>query len=880
MVFQVGCDESWKPIFMTSSAPLLADYLTPINLWMADQEDRPEFSILDLLNHLVAQFNEFQNQVMQGNVSADTSAKLAEELAKMMQQNVAVETAEKKIKQEEEEEENVAGGATPVFVGLPAAVADQGAPAMPPAIPREFVVATADSFEDEIFPALRNFLQGENFRAYEVEEWVRRVRNEVEKGNLDVALRIVRDDAMNGGPLPESVQKYYQEAAEPLLRRFERMHRERNQIRYNRAGLTDEAADRLQVEAEGFRDQTATKLMGFTATPIGNVLSHWEITIVGDSIDPSSPLGMQLVEWTLHHGRMDGLSNSNVVRPTDVQLEMLMPVDFPNRGPTLRLIAPRFKDVHRLNLSLSSSQSSMNSDPRSTLTVSTDMESPGVWDSHMSLQELIQVIRSRLESAEVDLGAGKDGSLATLGGFWRTYTCVSPVAVGRPEAEHSGQITLPSSALAELFNNQGGGGGFARRHMMGSGGLQQSGGPMTFEISSMGGRRSFCGVVEFTAEEGTVIVPDWMAKNLGVSLGEEVHVRRVYVPKGIYMKLQPHDARYAAVGDTKRMLEWVLSRYTAVAAGDTLVVNYRGQDHQFDILDVSPGRAIRLIDSDVAVELAPPLSGEEIPKIVDDEAAGGDASSLMKPESDSASISVPETPGHSLISNQVAGEEGVDWNSCPNCRRAIPILSFDRHTLQCARLTWFCELCQVAVEKRAQQEHLEQLHASIFCDCGHECEIRDLEAHKSSQCPLRSRPCDFCKLEMPNAEMRAHEQMCGSKTEKCEQCGLYIQMRDLSGHADVCGIADQSMPPRRFNYGEGGGDDWGGAPVARARKEQEYLMCPHCQQPCEHLDDLQVHLLISHPELAEADAKEEAEEQAKEAAFEFEPPSDKVQFKE
>ena len=85
-------------------------------------------------------------------------------------------------------------------------------------------------------------------------------------------------------------------------------------------------------------------------------------------------------------------------------------------------------------------------------------------------------------------------------------------------------------------------------------------------------------------------MPDWMAKNLGVNLGEEVQVRRVYVPKGIYMKLQPHDARYAKVGDTKRMLEWVLSRY------DTLVVSYRGEDHRFDILDVSPGRAIRLID--------------------------------------------------------------------------------------------------------------------------------------------------------------------------------------------------------------------------------------------------------------------------------------------
>jgi hypothetical protein len=920
--FQIGTDDHWRPMFMTSSAPLLGGFLEPVNLWIEREGARPEFSVTDLLNHL----NELQRSVVQnfgagfgrgyampapaavpaaGAPNGDkTTVDFAAALERMLQSQAKKAKSSENAVGEEGEGGNEWEDNSPRSIGSDEEEmqreADAGvaaAPAAaPPAPPVQRVAATAELFEAEIIPALRAFLEGEHFQAYEVDEWTRRVQSVVQQGRLDEALRLVREEALNGAPLPAVLEKYYAPDA-PLMEQLERMHRQRNRVYYTRDGLSEEAAEHLQAEAESLRETNATRVLGFIAAPCGNALGHWDVTLLGESFDPSSPLGMQLIEWTMNHGRGDGLagSNSNVVRPADVQIEMLMPQDFPARGPTFRLIAPRFRDVHRLNLCLSRSASPAGDDERTAMTVSRDFDT--AWDPSQSLNDIVASVRARLEDAEVDLEAGKDASLATVGGFWRTYVCVSPAAVGKPEMEHSGQITLPSSALEQLFNqNQqpygnGGFGGRGRLRMFGSAGLQQSGGPMTFEISTSGGRRSFCGVGEFTAEEGSCVVPAWMAKNLELQVGEELHVRRVYVPKGIYMKLQPHDARYAKVGDTKRMLEWVLSRYTAVASGDTLVVNYRGQDFSFNILEVSPGKAIRLIDSDVAVDFAPPLSGEEVPKQMME--AEGDHDNNNHHDAPVATAAPPAAAvaaaptGQALGGHTLSGTEGVDWKKCPNCRRGIPIATFDRHTLQCARLQWFCELCQTAIEKRSQAEHMESLHAMLFCDCGTELEARAMAAHRQNDCVLRDRNCSYCQLRMPHAELLVHEQQCGSKTEKCDQCGLYIKVRDLVGHGAVCGIADVAVPPRRFSGGRD--NDWGAG--GGGGRRDDLFSCPHCQEPFVAIDDLEVHILVTHGELQEGAApmavsppvspKPAAAAAPRtpppvETPFVFEPPSDDV----
>ncbi len=529
--FQVGTDDQWRPMFLTFLDQNSSELLSPINSWIEQQSSRQDFTVIQLLEHLnVLRRTAVGVGKIEEKSEDKSAAKFAAALEKMMQGR------EKKIKGEDGGGE---GGNAPTAEGAATGlVAAVDAPAAPlPPVPVHRVHATAAHFDAEIIPALRDFLQGEHFQAYEIDEWCRRIQMLVARDEIDEALRVIHDEALNGSPMPNALAKFYvveepEEQGQPLMRQFELRAQRRNRVYYTRDGLSEEAAERLQVEAEGVRETNASRVLGWTASPVNSALAHWSFVLLGDAIDPSSPLGMQLVEWALNHHQSGG---GNVVRPADVQVEMLMPFDFPTRGPTFRVISPRFKDVQKLNLSLSHSQTGTRDD----LTVSRDLDAQ--WDPSWSLADIVARVRERLEFAELDMSAGTDSPLATVGGFWRSFVCMSPAAVGRPDQEHAGQITLPSSALEQLMNS-------GRRYLHDSGGGNA---PMTFEISSNGGKRSFCGVAEFSAEEGSCIIPTWIQNNLNVKLGDEVQVRRVYVPKGIYMKLQPHDARYAKVKKKK-----------------------------------------------------------------------------------------------------------------------------------------------------------------------------------------------------------------------------------------------------------------------------------------------------------------------------------------
>jgi len=80
--------------------------------------------------------------------------------------------------------------------------------------------------------------------------------------------------------------------------------------------------------------------------------------------------------------------------------------------------------------------------------------------------------------------------------FLHQYRVYSPVFIGKPEVNRGNKIILPTSALHEL----------ARLKITY---------PMTFMISNpQMGTKTYCGVLEFSAEEGMCHIPVWMMNNL------------------------------------------------------------------------------------------------------------------------------------------------------------------------------------------------------------------------------------------------------------------------------------------------------------------------------------------------------------------------------
>lgn len=136
--------------------------------------------------------------------------------------------------------------------------------------------------------------------------------------------------------------------------------------------------------------------------------------------------------------------------------------------------------------------------------------------------------------------------------------------------------------------------------------------PMVFEIRNpYSDRVSHCGVLEFSAEEGYVFLPDWMMKNLQLQYGNLVTLRSTTLPKGTFMKIQPHTMKFLAISDPKSALEAALRDFSCLTIGDTIMLTHDQKKYDIDIVETKPSGAISVIETDLEVDFATPLDYKE-----------------------------------------------------------------------------------------------------------------------------------------------------------------------------------------------------------------------------------------------------------------------------
>jgi ubiquitin fusion degradation protein 1 len=80
--------------------------------------------------------------------------------------------------------------------------------------------------------------------------------------------------------------------------------------------------------------------------------------------------------------------------------------------------------------------------------------------------------------------------------------------------------------------------------------------PMMFMISNpQMGKKTNCGVLEFSADEGICHLPYWMMNNLFLEEGSEIIIRNVDLVKGKLIVLQPHETAFINLANPKAILE-------------------------------------------------------------------------------------------------------------------------------------------------------------------------------------------------------------------------------------------------------------------------------------------------------------------------------------
>lgn len=202
---------------------------------------------------------------------------------------------------------------------------------------------------------------------------------------------------------------------------------------------------------------------------------------------------------------------------------------------------------------------------------------------------------------------------------------------------------------------------------------------------------------------------------------------------------------------------------------NTIVVPFRNKKYIFDVLEVKPGKAIHIIDSEVTTEFAAPLNGDII----------SFSNKTLEPSQATTENSEKQIIGEitGRLEKDNSQIEGIDYQICDNCHQRIPKSSFVTHSLSCSRINWYCNSCGSVIQKSQQQTHIQEKHSKITCECGIEIEKIFLENHKKNDCPKRLVHCDYCSLQIAYIEKYQHQIRCGSQTEKCINCNRYIKKK-------------------------------------------------------------------------------------------------------
>ena len=183
--------------------------------------------------------------------------------------------------------------------------------------------------------------------------------------------------------------------------------------------------------------------------------------------------------------------------------------------------------------------------------------------------------------------------------YQESFKCYPPVFADitqqkREKIENGGKILMPPSSLERLLRFN-------------------SGSPMMFKASKGvdSPKCTHCGVLEFTADEGEVLFPEWMMDNLGVEYGDEITLRNVTLPIGSYVKFQPENDSFLKIDDQKAVLETALRDFSCLTKGDKVAVFYNDVQYNLFVKELKPADAVNIVECDLHLDIEAPEGYKE-----------------------------------------------------------------------------------------------------------------------------------------------------------------------------------------------------------------------------------------------------------------------------
>lgn len=128
--------------------------------------------------------------------------------------------------------------------------------------------------------------------------------------------------------------------------------------------------------------------------------------------------------------------------------------------------------------------------------------------------------------------------------------------------------------------------------------------PLTFEIIT-NQNKTHCGVLEFSADEGSCFVPQWIMNNLKIKKGDMIYIRNVPLERATFVKFKP-ELKFLELSNPRATLEYILRSFSCVTIGDKLHFHYNNKQYVLEVIDVKPKKACCIIETDIEVEFDDP----------------------------------------------------------------------------------------------------------------------------------------------------------------------------------------------------------------------------------------------------------------------------------
>ena len=185
--------------------------------------------------------------------------------------------------------------------------------------------------------------------------------------------------------------------------------------------------------------------------------------------------------------------------------------------------------------------------------------------------------------------------------------------------------------------------------------------PLQFTIQTYNNTHTHCGVWEFTATEGQVVMPRWMMHLLTVKAGDPVQMTTAALPKAGLVKLRPREYKFTELHNPRAVLENVMKNFSCISKGDAIPIYHGLETFTMDVMEIkstsgSNVHAASVIDTDLKVDFERPLDMPASPvrTTAPQEASGFPSGLTFTPQTNFAPPTLGTTPN---INSQDAPKE-------------------------------------------------------------------------------------------------------------------------------------------------------------------------------------------------------------------------------